>query len=583
MISALFAVWALGAAPAPLTTVAERSGFVSTGRYDEVVSLCAEFPKRYPGKVRCEKFGDTPEGRPMLALVASADGCLEPDVIAKRQRPVVLIQGGIHAGEIDGKDAGFWLLRDLLDGKAAKGALAKVTLVFVPVLNVDGHERFGPNHRPNQNGPVEAGWRVTSQNLNLNRDHAKADTPEMAAWLSLMRRYDPVLHVDMHVTDGAKFQHDVSVTFEPLAQGPEGLRSLGQALQRALFAELKEEGHLPVGFYPALKDEDDPASGFGYGIPPPRFASGYWMLENRFGLLLETHSWKDYRTRVKTTYDVVQGLLARAAVDGPQWLAAAHAADAADLQRGGQEVVLTWQNSAEVQPLDFQGYAYSREVSAVSGKSWVHYDDTKPMVWKVPFLPAVVPALSVRTPRGGYLVPPGHAKWMAEKLALHGLRFEVVKKGRAAAAVETFRATDAKFAAAPYEGHQRLAVKGAWTGEPRDVAAGSLYVPIAQKGCGLLVHLMEPLAPDSFLQWGFFNAHFEQKEYMEDYVTEAVARQLLEDPKVKAEFDRQLASDGGFAKDPAARLKFFYRRHPSFDERLDLYPVFRTERPLAEL
>ena len=30
--------------------------------------------------------------------------------------PVVLVQGGIHAGEIDGKDAGFLALRELLDG-----------------------------------------------------------------------------------------------------------------------------------------------------------------------------------------------------------------------------------------------------------------------------------------------------------------------------------------------------------------------------------------------------------------------------------------------------------------------------------
>ena len=55
--------------------------------------------------------------------------------------------------------------------------LDKVTLVFVPIFNVDGHERFGPYNRINQNGPEEMGWRVTGQNLNLNRDYLKADTP----------------------------------------------------------------------------------------------------------------------------------------------------------------------------------------------------------------------------------------------------------------------------------------------------------------------------------------------------------------------------------------------------------------------
>ena len=83
--------------------------------------------------------------------------------------------------------------------------------VFVPVFNVDGHERFGRNNRPNQLGPEEMGWRVTAQNLNLNRDYVKADAPEMQAMLRLLNEWDPIVYVDLHVTDGAKFQHDVSV------------------------------------------------------------------------------------------------------------------------------------------------------------------------------------------------------------------------------------------------------------------------------------------------------------------------------------------------------------------------------------
>ena len=96
---------------------------------------------------------------------------------------MTLIQGGIHAGEIDGKDAGFLALREALDGKAAPGALDRQVLVFVPVFNVDGHERFGRWNRPNQRGPEEMGWRTTAQNLNLNRDYVKADAPEMQAML----------------------------------------------------------------------------------------------------------------------------------------------------------------------------------------------------------------------------------------------------------------------------------------------------------------------------------------------------------------------------------------------------------------
>src|SRR5688500_11665723 len=169
----------LALAQAPLTTVAEQSDWKRTGRYAEVEALCRALPQAYPGKVRCEAFGTTPEGRPMLAFIASTDGTLTPAAVLKKGRPVLFFQGGIHAGEIDGKDAGLWLLRDVLAGKALPGVLQGVTAVFVPVFNVDGHERFGPNQRPNQVGPEETGWRVTAQHLNLNRDYLKAEAPEM--------------------------------------------------------------------------------------------------------------------------------------------------------------------------------------------------------------------------------------------------------------------------------------------------------------------------------------------------------------------------------------------------------------------
>ena len=192
-----------------LQTIAEQSGFKKTGRYEEVERLCAAFAKTYPDAVRCEEFGRTPEGRPMLGLIASRSGALTPDVARQRGLPVVLAQGGIHAGEIEGKDAGFLALRELLEEKAAPGTLKSFVLVFVPVLNVDGHERFGRWNRPNQNGPEEMGWRTTAQNLNLNRDYTKLDAPETRAILRLLDAWDPILYVDLHTTDGAQFEHDV--------------------------------------------------------------------------------------------------------------------------------------------------------------------------------------------------------------------------------------------------------------------------------------------------------------------------------------------------------------------------------------
>ncbi|MFT3839439.1 MAG: M14 family metallopeptidase [Myxococcaceae bacterium] len=566
----------LAAAPV-LDTVAERTQFTETGRYEEVEALCQAFPKAYPGKVKCIEFGTTPQGRKMRALVASLDGVLEPQAAKKAQRPVVMLQGGIHAGEIDGKDAGFWLLRDLLNGKVAPGTLAKVTLLFVPVFNVDGHERFSPNNRPNQVGPKEMGFRVTSQGLNLNRDYAKADAPEMAAMLSLMNKYDPILFADLHVTDGAKFQPDVAVLLEPQHVGSEAMKALGASAKQAVFTELVTRGHLPLEFYPQFLKDDDPASGFAQGIPPPRFGTAYWAYRNRYGVLVETHSWKDYKTRVKTTYDVCLALLEQAALHGPEWLKAALQADFDDSRRAGQPVALTWGSDGPSETLSFPGYAYVRGDSEVSGTKWVKYDDSKPELWKVPYTANVKPGLQPNAPKAGYLVAPEHAKWVAEKLTLHGIKFSTVTKP-VSEPLSTFRAEKISFRADSYEGHQPVQLSGAWKDEPQQLAIGSLFVPIDQPRATLVMDLLEPNAPDSFAAWGFFNTHFERKEYIEGYVIEAAAREMLKDPKVKAEFDERL-KDPEFKKSPAERLDFFYRKHPAFDPRFGVYPVYRLDAP----
>jgi hypothetical protein len=176
-------------------------------------------------------------------------------------------------------------------------------------------------------------------------------------------------------------------------------------------------------------------------------------------------------------------------------------------------------------------------------------------------------------------VPAALASWVGAKLAQHGIEFRKLRRPIGAAVVETFRAEQTSFGNGSFEGHQTLTVGGTWKAEPRPVAAGSLFVPIGQAKSMLVMSLLEPLAPDSLLAWGQFNNAFERKEYLEDYVAEDVAReQLSADPVLAAEFRKRLESDTDFAKDARARLEFFARRHPSWDERFNLYPVMRIDR-----
>jgi hypothetical protein len=577
LLLALSVLAPLSYAGADLSTVSERSGFQATGRYDEVIKLCAAFQKAYPKQVRCTEFGRTPEGRPMLALVATRTGAMTPAQAKKQGVPVLLVQGGIHAGEIDGKDAGFLALREVLENRAAPGALDKQVLIFVPVFNIDGHERFGKWNRPNQRGPVEMGWRTSGQNLNINRDYVKADSPEMHAMLALVNQWDPLAYIDLHVTDGAKFEHDVSIQVEPIHSGDALLRHAGVALRDSVIADITKQGSLPQAFYMSFAEDDNPASGFVDGVADPRFSTGYFQLRNRMAMLVETHSWKDYPTRVRITHNTVISILNQMAVHGAEWRKAALEADARSAALARSTVALTYKASDKTRMLQFHGYAYTRTLSEVSGALMTRYDETKPQIWNVPLRDDIIADVSVSAPAAGYIIPAAYAASMADRLALHGITYRTIASEHAGAEVETFRADKTTFATGSFEGHQRLTVQGAWKNETRNIGKGALFVPIAQAKARLVMEILEPQAPDSLLAWGVFNGAFERKEYMEDYVAEEVARaQLAASPALAAEFKAKLDSDAKFAASPQARLEFFARRHSSWDERFNLYPVMRT-------
>jgi hypothetical protein len=564
-----------------LRTVAEQSGNKRTGRYDEVERLCPAYQQTWPKQVRCFEFGRTPEGRPMLALVASADGVLDADAAHRAQRPIVLMQGGIHAGEIDGKDAGLLALREMLDGTAAPGALAAATFVFVPVFNVDGHERFGRWNRPNQVGPEEMGWRTTAQNYNLNRDYMKADAPEMQAMLRLLDQWEPILYVDLHVTDGAQFEHDVSYNVAPTLAGDPDLQRAAIAVRDDLMQRIRASGSLPLDFYPSFVRDDDPASGFAVQVGRKFFSQEYWAARNRIGVLVETHSWKDYPTRVRITHNSIVALMEMAARDGRKWMEAAKAADERAARAGGTSVALTYENTPHVRTIEFRGYEYTREPSAISGALLTRYNPKKPQIWRIPLADEVRPAATVTAPRGGYIVPAAYAQMVGDKLQLHAVQFRKLTGANAGLETEVFRATKVTPAAASFEGHTPLALEGQWSRERRDVPAGSLFVPIAQANSLLAMALLEPKDPDSLVRWGFFAPAFERKEYMVAYVAEDVAEQMLRsDPAVRQAFEKRLGEDADFARDPNARLDFFYRRHSAWDDRYNLYPVYRTDASL---
>jgi hypothetical protein len=281
---------------------------------------------------------------------------------------------------------------------------------------------------------------------------------------------------------------------------------------------------------------------------------------------------------VRSTYNSVLGALELTAANGARWMQLAREADARAALLGGQEVPLDYLATDTVRTIDFLGYAYTRTPSEVSGTTMTRYDEGKPQVWRLPLRDEIVPGTTVVAPKGGYLVPQAHAVAVAKQLLAHGIDFRVLSAPLRDPKAQAFVADSAQFSPASVEGRQRVTLKGSWAAQTANIAAGGLYVPIAQARARLLVNLLEPTAGDSMAAWGEFNNAFERKEYMEGYVAEEEARGMLaRDPALKAEFERKLREDAAFAASPAARLDFFYRRHPAWDAGANRYPILRTD------
>lgn len=560
-------------------TLAERSDFAKTPRYDETVAYCRKLAGKSP-RFSVKSFGVTPLGRELSLVIVSKDGHATPANAHDDGRIVLLLQNGIHAGEQDGKDGSLMLLRDIALERIDPAVLDHVVLIVIPIFNVDGHERFGPFNRINQNGPDEMGWRTTSRNINLNRDYMKADAVEMRAWLKLWNDWKPDLHIDTHTTDGGDWQYDLMLAWEKSASVPAPVAKwMADVMDPALFDRLRGDGHLAVPYFDLI-DGKDPAKGVASQAFEPRFSTGYVPLRNRPSILVESHMLKPNKTRVHAQYRVQRHVLELASANLKTLHEANARADAEDLDRGipANPVALSFRRTDVATPFTLKGVAYRLEPSDISGSLRIIYDNSKPQDMETTWLKTIEVDKTVIPPIA-YVIPP---QWTdaIEVVKAHGLVTQLLKEPLDAQA-EGYRLHDVKFAERPFEGRFRARFRAEPLHEKRTFPVGSVVVPVAQTGGDVAIHLLEPAAPDSLAAWGFFNIVFEQKEYADGYKLEALARKMTaENSDLKSEFDAKLAAEEKFAADPRARLNFFYQRSPYWDSELGLYPVWRLPQTL---
>ena len=554
----------------PWITPSERTGLLRTPSYDETTAWIARLDAASP-QISRVVFGQSPEGRDLVLVVVSKEGAATPAALAANGRPTLLAQAGIHAGEIEGKDAGLMLLRDLMQGRPLNGLLDRVNLLFVPIFNVDGHERSSAFGRINQRGPEESGWRTTAKNLNLNRDYTKADTPEMRAMLRALVEWKPDLYVDLHVTDGADYQYDVTWGWNGRhAYSPAIADWLDGTLGKALHRDLTLAGHIPGPFMNYV-DDTDPSKGVIDYTAGPRFSHGYGALAHLPTVLVENHSLKSYPQRALGMRVLLESMLRTL---GSQ---AAELRRAIDSDRTLRPAVvpLDWGPSEETPPtVEIAGTTSRVETSTVSGGPVIRWLG-EPTTQKIPLVRLHRATETAVRPKA-YWIPPSAAE-VIDRLRLHGIAMETLAAPREVD-VEMDRLSHVKLATQPFEGHVHVTAEATPERRRERMPKGSVRISTDQPLGDLAIVLLEPASPDSFFQWGFFLEWLQRTEYGEGYILEPMAQAMLaEDPALRAEFEAKLAADKDFAANPSARLDFFYRKTPFYDERASLYPVAREK------
>lgn len=573
-------------------TPSEKSGFKTTPNYVETVNWLKKLTAASPF-LSIVSIGKSVEGRDIYMIIASADNNRSPAALKNSDKPLLLAQAGIHSGEIDGKDAGMMLLRDIAFGEK-KELLNNVNFIFIPILSVDVHENSSPYNRPNQRGPENMGWRTNSQNLNLNRDYAKLDTKEVRAVVAVINKYDPLLYLDIHVTDGADYQYDITYTGAGVeGNSPSISKWIETKFQPFSDSILTTNGHIPGPLLFALNDRDFSKGKISF-VGGPRFSDSYGILRHLSTILVENHSLKPYKQRVLGTYVLLESTLKLLAKEGKSLKEATDADKSIRLKEiptaykvpqmkkkvDFESLALLESSNDSTEPLDsvwLLGVDSKIHKSAITNVEYVEWLG-KPKTMKVAHYKETEALDWVTRPKGYWI--PASCDDVIDRLKIHGIEMEVITEP-SEVIVEMYRIEDVKFEnenhqPLPYEGHMQVSGNTKAESRKEVFPIGSVYLSTDQPLGDLAMILLEPKAKDSFFSWGFFLNIFQRTEYIEAYVMEPMAKKMLEEsPELKKEFDGKMKNNEMFANDPNAILTWFYSKTSYYDDRYFLYPIGR--------
>ena len=490
---------------ADLLTRAERTGYEETTGYDGVVQL-VERAAALSDHVHATSFGTTVEGRSLPLVVVGDVPDARPESVVAAGRVRVWLQANIHGGEVCGKEALLMLLRDVVTG-AHEDWLSSLILLMAPIYNADGNERMALDNRPYQLGPVGGmGTRRNVQELDLNRDHMKLESPEARALVRAYADYDPHVVIDLHTTNGT--QHAYHLTYAP---------PLHPNTHPAMDALLRDE------WLPAVADavrESDGWDFYHYGNVPraagvepswrtfdhrPRFNNNYVGLRNRIGLISEAYAYAPFEVRVAATLRFVEESLAFAHEHAGRIAALIAEADGTPIagralatravpRRSPKPVRILLGRTEEV-PHPETGEPMRRRLEVAEPTLMDEY---------VAFEAA---GDGLETAPASYYVPADLTP-VVDLLAAHGVDAVPLEAGTTVSA-EQFVVSGTSLSERPFEGHYERTVEGAWAAVERTLPAGTLEVPVTPRLGRLVFALLEPRSDDGVVNWNLLDEQIE--------------------------------------------------------------------------
>ncbi len=491
-----------------MMTAAELSNFERTSTLQEVVAVLDALAES-TALMHRETLLVTDGGRQVPIVVLANPAISTPAQAFASGKPVVYIQGNIHGGEVEGKEASLIAMRDILYGDK-QHLLDNQILVFVPVYNADGNDDMTADSRPNQEmSPLLAGQRHAN-GYDLNRDGIALEAPESRALMeNVILRWDPDLLVDLHTTNGT--WHGYSLTYAPsyhTAGDPITSDYTANTMLPAIRERVKQQFDLEFNWYGGFDYRQWPPTELRTYHHAPRYLTNQMALRNRMAILSETFSHDRFYKRVHAANVFVEEILEYTAVHGAEIRRINRQADAqVAAAASGVSKGVQFEMVALAEPLDLLSYKYipytnaSGETDYVRSSELVIIEDVRNFNSFEPILEATKPV--------GYVVP-GLFTQVLDKLRSHGIALEQLSNNETFSG-EVFVVDEIGKQSFVQNGHRNSLLEGSFKPAQREFGAGDFYIPMNHRLANLAFYLLEPQADDGLAYWNFFDQYLQQR------------------------------------------------------------------------